>query len=243
MSANAHGHEYTDATQSSRIADVTRRLLLTLLIAALASAGTWRSAFARHHRHAEDVAGQFDYYLLSLSWSPGFCLQSPGAAECDGPQRFGFIVHGLWPQNERGWPEHCGGGAPSEDVVRGMSDLMPARGLVYHEWSTHGTCSGLDAADYFGLVRRARDGIVLPPAFTQRGNPIQSSPSAVTAAFLEANPRLPADGIVTICGTQGVPRLREIHVCLDRELHPRSCSADALREGCRAASITVPPIR
>jgi ribonuclease T2 len=74
---------------------MTRRLLLTLILAALAASGVWQSAAARHHRHSDDEAGQFDYYLLSLSWSPAFCLQSPGAAECDGPRRFGFIVHGL----------------------------------------------------------------------------------------------------------------------------------------------------
>jgi ribonuclease I len=41
----------------------------------------------------------------------------------------------------------------------------------------------------------------------------------------------------------GAPRLREVHVCFDRELDPRACSADALREACRASSVIVPPIR
>jgi ribonuclease T2 len=214
-----------------------------LVLAAFAAMFAWQSASARHHRRTDAVAGQFAYYLLSLSWSPAFCLQAPGAAECDGPRRFGFIVHGLWPQNERGWPEHCAGGELPDDVARGMADLMPARGLIYHEWSTHGTCSGLDPADFFALVRRAYGGIVLPAVFTHAGNPIELSPAAVTAAFLQANPRLPADGIVTTCTSQGAPRLREVHLCFDRELRARSCSADALRETCRAASIIVPPIR
>jgi ribonuclease T2 len=220
-----------------------RRMLIVLMVAGLAAAGLWQGASARHHRRAGSAAGQFDYFLLSLSWSPAFCLQSPGAAECGGPRRFGFIVHGLWPQNERGWPEHCGGGEVPDDVIDQISDLMPARGLIIHEWSTHGTCSGLDPSDYFGLVRRAHDGLVLPSAFTHPGNAIEMAPTAVTAAFLQSNPRVPDDGIVTTCSTQGAPRLREVHVCLDRELRPRSCSPDALREACRAASIIVPPIR
>jgi ribonuclease T2 len=145
--------------------------------------------------------------------------------------------------NERGWPEHCGGGEVPEDVVRGMADLMPARGLIYHEWSTHGSCSGLDAADFFSLVRRASQSVMLPEAFTHPGSPVDMSPTAVTSAFLRANPRLPPDAVVTTCSSQGAPRLREVHVCMDRALHPRSCSDDALREGCRAASIIVPPIR
>ena len=226
------------------VVDVIARAVFFALLAVVAAVGPWQSAAARHHRHADDAApGQFDYYLLSLSWSPAFCLQSPGAAECNGPRRFGFIVHGLWPQNERGWPEHCAGGELPEDVVQEMSDLMPARGLIYHEWSAHGTCSGLNPAGFFSLVRRAYGSIVLPASFTQAGNPIQQSPAAITAAFLQSNPRLRPDSIVATCSTQEAPRLREVHVCFDRQLQPRACSADALRQACRADSVIVPPIR
>lgn len=220
------------------------RILVTAVFVVLAALGSWQSAAARHRHRADGGApGRFDYYLLSLSWSPAYCLQSPGAAECNGPRRFGFIVHGLWPQNERGWPQHCAGGELPDDVVQDMSDLMPARGLIHHEWSTHGTCSGLDPAGFFGLVRRAYGSLVLPAVFTHPGNPIQQSPAAITAAFLQSNPRLPADSIVATCSTQGAPRLREVHVCFDRELKPRACSADALRQACRADSVIVPPIR
>ncbi len=144
------------------------------------------SVSARHRSHAgESAPGDFAYYLLSLSWSPAFCLSSPGSAECNGPRRYGFIVHGLWPQNERGWPEHCDVHRDvPDDVVRGIADLMPARALVYHEWSAHGTCSG-----------------------------------------------------------QGAPRLREVHICLDRNLAPRACSDDAMRGACRAPQVIIPPIR
>src|ERR1700723_4006963 len=107
----------------------TIALLAFVVVCAAGSAG------ARHRSQAgAGVPGEFAYYLLSLSWSPAYCLSSPGAAECNGPRRFGFIVHGLWPQYERGWPEYCDvHGAVPEEVVRGISDLMPARGLVYHE--------------------------------------------------------------------------------------------------------------
>ena len=220
------------------------RLLVTVMVGVLAALGPWQTAAARHHHRAADaIPGQFDYYLLSLSWSPAFCLQTPGAAECNGPRRFGFIVHGLWPQNEHGWPEHCAGRELPGEVADEMSDLMPARGLVFHEWSTHGTCSGLDPAGFFDLVRRAYGGLVLPGSFTHPGTPVQQSPAAITAAFLQSNPRLPADSVVATCSTQGAPRLREVHVCFDRELKPRSCSREALRQGCQAESLIVPPIR
>src|SRR5450631_244794 len=117
-------------------------IIALLAFECLTAAGT---ALARHRSHAgTGVPGEFDYYVLSLSWSPAFCLSSPGAAECNGPRRYGFIVHGLWPQNEEGWPENCAvHDSVPDDVVRGIEDLMPARGLVYHEWSAHGSCSGL----------------------------------------------------------------------------------------------------
>jgi ribonuclease T2 len=203
------------------------------------------SASARHRSSPNDSEpGAFDYYLLSLSWSPAFCQGDPGAAECNGPRRFGFIVHGLWPQNEKGWPENCNvHQSVPDDVVAGISDLMPARGLVYHEWSAHGTCSGLDPADFFALVRRAYTGIAIPASFSGTSPAIEESPVAVGAAFLRANPRLPAQSVVVTCSTQESARLREVHICFDRVLNPRACSADAARRSCRASTLIVPPIR
>jgi len=190
------------------------------------------------------MPGEFDYYLLSLSWSPAFCLESPGAAECNGLRRYGFIVHGLWPQNERGWPEHCDVHVPVPDqVVQGIADLMPARSLVYHEWSAHGTCSGLAPAQFFALVRRAYGSIVIPPPLKNPTAAVEQSTAAVAASFLRANPGMPAGSIVVTCSGQGAPRLREVRVCLDRDLAPRDCSADAQRGACRAAELVVPPVR
>jgi len=203
------------------------------------------SAAARHHKSSNDSEpGTFDYYLLSLSWSPAFCLGDPGAAECSGPRRFGFIVHGLWPQYEKGWPENCNVHEQVPDgVVTDVSDLMPARGLVYHEWSAHGTCSGLNPVGFFALIRRAYNGIVIPAALLGTSQSIEESPAAISAAFLRANPKLSAQSIVVTCSGQQPPRLREVHICLDRELNSRACSADAARASCRSATLIVPPIR
>jgi ribonuclease T2 len=203
------------------------------------------SASARHRDRASGgEPGDFAYYLLSLSWSPAFCQSSPNSAECDGRRRFGFIVHGLWPQDEKGWPENCDVHTQvPEEVAKGISDLMPARGLIYHEWTAHGTCSGLDPAQYFGLVRRAYTQIVIPPEFTQPSQAIQQSPAAVLGAFQRANSKLPPLSLLVTCSGQGTPRLREVHVCMDRDLTPRACSADAARGACRAPTLIVPPVR
>lgn len=218
------------------------RQAILFSLALLCAAGL---ASARHHRQtSESAPGEFDYYLLSLSWSPAFCLQSPGAEECRGPRRFAFIVHGLWPQNERGWPENCAVSRQVPDeVVQGITDLMPARGLIYHEWSAHGTCSGLEPADFFALVRRAYRSVTIPKALAEVPEAVQQSPAAITDAFMRANPSWPAQAVVVTCSGQEAPRLREVHVCFDRNLAPRACSADALRGACRAPQLIVPPVR
>jgi ribonuclease T2 len=212
-------------------------ILVTLL-------GTALNVSARHRRHSDDTPGEFDYYLLSLSWSPAFCLQSPDATECNGPRRFGFIVHGLWPQNEQGWPQYCSADTQvPEAVAQQIADLMPARKLVYHEWSAHGSCSGLTPADFFALLRRAHDAVAVPAQFRNVSAAVEQSPDAIANQFLQANPGLPAQSVVATCSNQGAPRLREVHVCFDRRLNARACSADALREACRSPSVIVPPIR
>jgi len=214
-------------------------LLILLALSTLAGGAT-----ARHRRSSDGEPGTFDYYLLSLSWSPAFCLSDPGAAECSGPRRFGFIVHGLWPQYEKGWPENCNVHQQVPDnVVSAISDIMPARGLVHHEWSAHGTCSGLDPTDFFALLRRAYAGIAVPASLSRVAQEIEQPPGAIAAEFLHATPKLSAQSIVITCSRQDAPRLREVHICLDRDLNPRACSADAARGACRAATLIVPPIR
>jgi ribonuclease T2 len=218
---------------------------IALTLVALFCACSIGGASARHRSQAAaSTPGDFAYYVLSLSWSPAFCLASPGAAECNGPRRYGFIVHGLWPQYEQGWPEHCDVHRPvPDDVVQGIADLMPARGLVYHEWSAHGTCSGLEPAEFFALVRRAYASTAIPPELSSPTQAIEESPAAIAGAFLRANPRLPARSVVVTCsGQKSAPRLREVRICLARDLTPRACSADAVRGACKAPQVIIPPI-
>jgi ribonuclease T2 len=221
-----------------------RHLVSVIALLGFSSLYAAAAASARHRSQAgENAAGDFAYYLLSLSWSPAFCLSAPGDAECSGSRRYGFIVHGLWPQNETGWPEHCDvHRAVPDDVVQGIADLMPARGLIYHEWAAHGTCSGLEPAEYFALIRRAFASVAIPRELSNPTQAIEQPPGSVMAAFLHANPRLPAQSVVVTCSGQGSPRLREVRVCLDRDLAPRACSADALREACRAPQVIIPPV-
>lgn len=220
------------ARRRSRLALV----LFALVLVAPAGASAQRSGI--------NVPGDFDYYVLSLSWSASYCEAEGTAADrlqCGGGRPYAFIVHGLWPQYERGWPEFCPA-APSqapEGVVRGILDLMPSPGLVRHQWTKHGTCSGLTPEGYFELTRRARERIVVPDALSGLARPASLSPDEVERAFRAANPGLAADAIAVTCDRQ---RLREVRLCLERHsLAFRSCPAVAARS-CPIRTMRVPPV-
>lgn len=206
-------------------------LLLALFLGAPATAA------------AQDRPGEFDFYVLSLSWSPTYCAVEATAADglqCGPGRSHGFIVHGLWPQRERGYPEFCRAEprrAPAREV-RAMLDLMPSEGLVRHQWEKHGTCSGLTPEGYFALTRQARARLAIPAELRSPASRAVADPDAIEAAFLRANPGLPPDGIAVTCGLQ---RLDEVRVCLTRDLAFRSCPEVDAR-ACRAGRVTVPPV-
>src|ERR1043165_7545109 len=126
---------------------------------------------SRQQAQPRNQPGRFDFYVLSLSWSPSFCKESeergrPSNDQCRG-RPYSFVVHGLWPQYERGFPRDCQVPAPrlSRALTAPMLGLMPAPRLVYHEWDQHGTCSGLRAQEYFALVRQAREAVKIPESY------------------------------------------------------------------------------
>ena len=188
-------------------------------------------------------AGDFDYYVLSLSWSPSWCARegdARGDPQCrDGAGR-GFVLHGLWPQYERGWPEYCGraGRDPSRRESAAMADLTGSAGLAWHQWKKHGRCTGLSGPDYYRLSRLAWERVVRPEIFRRLRRAVSIDAAVVEAAFLEANPGMEPDGVTVTC-REG--RVAEVRICLTRDLSPRRCGADAVRD-CRGAA-RMPPVR
>jgi ribonuclease T2 len=188
--------------------------------------------------------GRFDYYVLSLSWSPSFCETAAGSGspeQCGSGRPYAFVVHGLWPQYERGFPDSCQVPPPRLDrrIVEDMLDLMPARKLVYHEWDKHGTCSGLDQRAYFDAIRKARALVKIPAQFANPQQPLDVAPGEVVDAFVKANQALAASGIAIDCDRT---RLREVRICMTRDLQFRDCSPGAAR-ACRSDSLLMPPVR
>ncbi len=191
------------------------------------------------------AAGRFDFYVLALSWSPSFCeKQNPGRRannpQCNG-RPYSFVVHGLWPQFEHGYPSYCQVPAPRLDgaLADKMLDLMPGRGLIYHEWNRHGTCTGLSPQAYFATVRKAHGRVTVPPAYRELGRPIVVTPAAVAEAFIKANPGLTRDDMAIACDRK---RLTEVRLCLSREFKFRACPQIVSRS-CRRDSVSMPAIR
>lgn len=200
----------------------------------------------------EHVAGKFDYYALVLSWSPTHCSlpeSHDDTLQCnrnDG-KRYAFVLHGLWPQYTKGWPQDCR--TPRrpfvpDAVINGMLDIMPSRGLIIHEYRKHGTCSGLDVSSYFQLARQLFKAIRIPEDYV---NPLETlfvSPDDVKRALLRFNPGLRPDAIAVVCGRGNRARLTEVRICIGKDGKPTACgSNEDERKLCSASEITVPPVR
>ncbi|MBU2956927.1 ribonuclease T2 [Paracoccus sp. 1_MG-2023] len=193
---------------------------------------------------AADTAGDFDYYVLALSWQPSWCSATGDdrdAPECDGGTGRDFSVHGLWPQYEDGWPQDCA--TPERDPSRresqAMSDVMGSGGLAWYQWKKHGRCSGLSSQAYYDATRKAYESLEIPEVFDDLGRDITLPPSVVEEAFLEVNPNLSPDGLTVSC-RDGV--LTELKICLTRDLEFRDCAPDTRRD-CSSASVLMEAVR
>lgn len=193
---------------------------------------------------AQDVAGRFDYYVLSLSWSPAWCRaegDDRNAAQCAPGAQHDFTVHGLWPQYEEGWPQNCPTAErdPARRENAAMVPLMGSAGLALHQWRKHGRCTGLSAEGYFAATREAAGSIAIPGVFDELGRDLRLPPSVVEEAFIEANPGLERDAITVTCRGEV---MHEVRICLTRNLEPRDCAAD-IRRDCPRPAILMERVR
>ena len=204
-----------------------------------------------YSRSGKSEPGQFDYYALALSWSPTYCADrgnSRNDQQCNPRGRpYAFVLHGLWPQHERGWPQDCQssdrGWVPGPVADR-MLDIMPSKKLIFHEYRKHGTCSGLAVDRYFGLARELYEKVKIPEKFVDLDDDRMTiSPAELTRDFIAANPGLRPDMIAVQCGGPG-NRLREVRICFDKAGAFRSCGTNEnQRRLCSADRMYVPPVR
>jgi ribonuclease T2 len=209
--------------------------IVLLCLLALIVMGAGSSKYHSSSQATQGKPGAFDYYLLTLSWSPEFCYSHKDKPECQSGH-YGFVIHGLWPQYAEGYPEHCSN-APGLSNPSEMADIMPDLGLVAHEWTTHGTCSGLDAEAYFKLLRQAFTSVKIPDRFKAPQQQFSIPPQNVKNEFIQGNPGFNAGEMTVSCGNNF---LTAVSFCMTKDLKPTACQN--LRD-CRANVIKVPPVR
>ena len=225
-----------------------RHLIVAAIAAAAVFAGLCATGQAQAQDRRQNAPGAFDFYVLALSWSPSFCeaARERGSVgrsqqiQCGG-RPYSFVVHGLWPQYERGFPDYCQRPAPRLDrrVMASMLDMMPAPGLIYSQWDKHGTCSGLSARNYFETVRKARSAVKIPPEFLDLGSMRMVAPVEIENAFIRANPGLSHDAFAVTCDRT---RLSEVRICMSKDLQFRACG-EVDRRACRRNRVAMPPVR
>ncbi len=194
---------------------------------------------------AGGTAGDFDFFVLSLSWSPTYCLaegKNANRIQCGSAPPKAFVVHGLWPQYRVGYPEFCRTGEPQRvprSLIDTMLDIMPSPGLIGSQWRKHGTCTGLNQGEYLEKTRQAYRRIDIPDGFEDATRRQVLSARDVEQAFIAANPGLSANGIAVSC-KKG--RVSEVRICLTRSLEFRRCE-NVDRKGCRASRLIMPSDR
>ena len=189
--------------------------------------------------------GRFDYYAVALSWSPSYCATRHDPDQCAVGRRLGFVLHGLWPQYERGYPESCSTEKLTPQVRDQYSGLFPSERLAVHEWKKHGTCSGLDPAAYFILSGKLKNQVAIPRPFQQPATPVRVSYSEFVQAFKSANPKMQQYSVLPFCAAGG-RYLREIHVCYDKRGVSRSCSQGQVKRSyssCRQETFVLQNVR
>ncbi|MET0180951.1 MAG: ribonuclease T [Novosphingobium sp.] len=167
-------------------------------------------------------------YTLALSWSPEFCRtrarDRAHEAQCAGRMgRFGFIVHGLWPEGAADWPQWCRRVAPPPlATVRAQLCRTPSPALIGHAWAKHGSCMARAPADYFKVSNLLADSLSYPDLERLSREPGLTA-GMLRTAFAAANPGRPAASFGLLASRTGW--LREVRVCLDRRFRPVRCAA------------------
>lgn len=189
-----------------------------------------------------EKAGEFDYYVMSLSWSPSWCAiegDARDAEQCD--TNLGWSLHGLWPQFHRGYPSYCNTleRAPSRRETDAMADIMGSGGLAWHQWKKHGVCTGLSSTAYFDLSRRAYNSVKRPDVFRKLDKEVKLPATLIEEAFIKANPQFEPDMLTVTCTDR---RIHEVRVCLSKDLEPVPCGRDVVKD-CTLKDALFAPIR
>ncbi|WP_010217262.1 ribonuclease T2 family protein [Sphingomonas sp. PAMC 26621] len=164
-------------------------------------------------------------YTLALTWAPEYChsnARDPNARfECRSGNRFGFTLHGLWPDGVgKEWPQYCAATPILPDAtIRRAVCATPSPQLIQHEWAKHGTCMGVTPDAYFARSTGLYDRLRFPDIRALSRRPVNAG--QVASAIARANPGLPAEAIRVTVNKRGW--LDELWLCLDTRFAYAPC--------------------
>ena len=187
--------------------------------------------------------GRFDFYVLALSWSPSFCSSEAGRRsreQCAPGAGNAFVVHGLWPQYERGFPSWCNDTNPPRYAVEQARGVFPEEGLARYQWRKHGSCSGLSPTAYYELVRQIKNRVVIPEDLKRPRQGQSMDPREIERSFVTANKSLRADMISVTC-MRG--QLQEVRICISKDGRDFRTCPEVDRNSCRIGNVSVPAPR
>ena len=193
-------------------------------------------------------SGVFDYFVLALSWSPTYCgsaASTQDKSQCAPGRNFAFVVHGLWPQYQKGWPEACAHAESwvPQEQIDAMMDIMPSKKLIIHEWKKHGTCAGVSMTDYFRATRQIFERVKIPARYQSPNADVLTTPQQLVSDFVKTNRDLTAAMISVQCGNaRDRARLSELRICLNKRGSFAACGANETRS-CSAATLVMPHVR
>ncbi len=193
-----------------------------------------------------------ELYVLAYSWQPEFCRGQPTYAGCSPVQDYwnkDFTLHGLWPQYAAGgYPQSCTT-EPFDPAVPnkvGFSDMTkywpnaqkaetdPTYSSFWeHEWTKHGTCTGLVQYDYFqntvNLAKTFGSPKILTAAVGRNisASILRDAFGGPTRASLQCNNGAYLSGVFT-CWSHDSGLVKEQQVCPADVQKEDTCTASSL---------------
>lgn len=179
--------------------------------------------------------GDFDYFVLSLSWSPDYCASDGqnDAQQCSIGKKLGFVLHGLWPQYQRGYPSDCSSERLPAAVKAQFPGLYPNDSLADHEWIKHGTCSGLTPARYLAYSKQIKESVTIPAEYHSPQAPFRTTSTQLIQKFSQANPGFDPAVFAVDCSSDG-RYLTELYVCFSKDGKPMACSPEVQKNAAKS---------
>jgi len=196
---------------------------------------------------SRNVSGDFDFYVLAMSWSPDFCAGRGGndSEQCGPGRNPGFVLHGLWPQYQKGFPQNCSSVPFPSSLKQEFPGLFPSDRLYAHEWRRHGTCSSLSPREYLAVAQKLKQAAPLPPRYRNLREPVRTTTAALKREFKAVDASLPDSGMAVFCSGSG-RFLKEVFLCYNRKGKPTACSPEIRTKSgrsCRQSDFLIRPGR